>query len=193
MGMPSQEQIKNIKEAKAFLRIKEKRRGKRRKGGKEDDKGYAVIGANAGTKVKAISDYLCLQVENPLVISFNGGGQAGHTVSSPEGIRHVFSHFGSGTLAGAPTYLSKYFIVNPILFNREYDVLVEKGIVPRVYVSPECIVTTPFDMMINQAIGKARRATVMVRVGMVFLRLFIVTRTTILHWWNGGERFSFSS
>ena len=121
-------------------------------------KAYAVIGANYGDEGKGvITDYLCRQVENPLVIRFNGGAQAGHTVTTPEGVRHVFSHFGSGTLAGAPTYLSKYFVVNPILFNREYDVLVEKGIVPKVYVHPECIVTTPFDMMINQATEKTRK------------------------------------
>ena len=106
-------------------------------------KAYAVIGANYGDEGKGlITDYLCRQVENPLVIRFNGGAQAGHTVESPEGVRHIFSHFGSGTLAGAPTYLSKHFVVNPILFNREYDVLVEKGIVPKVYVHPDCLVTT---------------------------------------------------
>ena len=103
-------------------------------------KGYAVIGANAGDEGKGnIVSYLVSQVENPLVIRFNGGAQAGHTVVSPEGVRHVFSHFGSGTLAGAPTYLSKYFVVNPILFNREYDVLLEKGIAPEIIVSPDCI------------------------------------------------------
>ena len=119
---------------------------------------FAVIGANWGDEGKGlITDFLCRQVENPLVIRYNGGCQAGHTVVSPEGVRHVFSHFGSGTLAGAPTYLSKHFVVNPILFNREYDVLVEKGIVPKVCVHPDCIVTTPFDMMINQATEKARK------------------------------------
>ena len=69
-------------------------------------KAYAVIGANYGDEGKGlITDYLCRQVENPLVIRFNGGAQAGHTVTTPEGIRHIFSHFGSGTLAGA-SYLS---------------------------------------------------------------------------------------
>ena len=100
-------------------------------------KAFAVKGSSWGELWQRINyDFLCRQVENPLVIRYNGGCQAGHTVVSPEGIRHIFSHFGSGTLAGASTYLSKYFIVNPILFNREYDVLIKKGIVPRVYVSP---------------------------------------------------------
>ena len=141
------------------------------------------------TRVKAISFRIFVsQVENPLVIRFNGGAQAGHTVTSPEGIRHVFSHFGSGTLAGASTYLSKYFIVNPILFNREYDVLIKKGIVPRVYVSPECIVTTPFDMMINQVIEKRRDGDRHGSCGYgIFETIKIVIRTTILHWWNGGR------
>ena len=155
-------------------------------------KAYAVIGANYGDCGKGlITDYLCRQVENPLVIRFNGGAQAGHTVTSPEGIRHIFSHFGSGTLAGASTYLSKYFIVNPILFNREYDVLIKKGIVPRVYVSPECIVTTPFDMMINQVIEKRRDGD---RHGSCGYGIFeTINRNThhhftLVEWWENDFR-----
>ena len=125
------------------------------------------------------------------MIRFNGGAQAGHTVVSPEGIRHIFSHFGSGTLAGASTYLSKYFIVNPILFNREYDVLIKKGIVPRVYVSPECIVTTPFDMMINQVIEKRRDGD---RHGSCGYGIFeTINRNThhhftLVEWWENDFR-----
>ena len=121
-------------------------------------KSYAVIGANWGDEGKGlITDYLCRQVENPLVIRYNGGAQAGHTVVTPEGNKHIFSHFGSGTFTGAPTFLSKYFIVNPILFRKEYN-SIEENITknPIVVVSPDCIITTPFDMMINQAIEEKR-------------------------------------
>ena len=48
-------------------------------------KAYAVIGANYGDEGKGlVTDYLCRQVEHPLVIRYNGGCQAGHTVASPE-------------------------------------------------------------------------------------------------------------
>lgn len=115
---------------------------------------HAVIGANYGDEGKGlITDYICARKGAGVVVRFNGGAQAGHTVVSPDGRRHVFSHFGAGTFAGAATVLSRFFICNPILFNQEWAKLRDK---PVVHVSPECLVTLPFDMLINQAIEKAR-------------------------------------
>lgn len=109
----------------------------------------AVIGANYGDEGKGlITDYL--SARNTMVVRFNGGAQAGHTVVTPD-CRHVFRHFGSGTLAGAKTFLSHFFVVNPILYNKEYSHLQTKA-----YIDPECTVTTPYDMLINQLIEKAR-------------------------------------
>src|ERR1041384_2446319 len=83
---------------------------------------YAVIGANWGDEGKGlITDYLAAkEPDSSLVIRFNGGANAGHTVVTPAGLRHVFGHYGSGTLAGARTFLSRHFICNPILCNREF-------------------------------------------------------------------------
>lgn len=115
---------------------------------------HAVIGANYGDEGKGlITDYTCAREGAGVVVRFNGGAQAGHTVVSPDGRRHVFSHFGAGTFAGAATVLSRFFICNPILFNQEWAKLRDK---PTVHVSPQCPVTLPFDMLINQAIEKAR-------------------------------------
>ena len=76
-----------------------------------------VIGSNFGDEGKGLTvDYLCHQGAG-VVVRFNGGAQAGHTVCLDR-LRHVFSHFGSGTLRGVPTYLSQFFIVNPIMFVR---------------------------------------------------------------------------
>lgn len=117
-----------------------------------------VIGAGYGDEGKGLmTDYLASITENPLVVRFNGGAQAGHTVETPEGIRHMFSHIGAGTLAGADTYLSEFFIVNPILFNREYDALVAKGVtIPKIFVSSRAIVTTLYDMLLNQIVEDYR-------------------------------------
>jgi adenylosuccinate synthase len=84
-----------------------------------------------------------------LVIRFNGGAQAGHTVVK-DNIRHVFGHFGSGSIAGNNTFLSKYFISNPIAFRQEHEKLLKLGIYPKVYVDNRSIVTTPWDILINQ-------------------------------------------
>lgn len=117
---------------------------------------HAVIGANYGDEGKGlVTDWLCVTEGADLVVRFNGGAQAGHTVETPSGERHVFHHLGSGTFAGAATYLSSHFICNPIQFNQEWK-RISPLRRPHVYVDPDCLVTTPFDMIINQVIEDAR-------------------------------------
>lgn len=115
-------------------------------------KAIAVIGANYGDEGKGLmTDFLCRKHNSNAVVRFNGGAQAGHTVCTEDGKRHVFHHLGSGTFAGAATILSKHFILNPILFRSEYEEFVKtKGITPVVYYDPRCRVTTPWDMAYNQ-------------------------------------------
>ncbi|MDT3386732.1 MAG: adenylosuccinate synthetase [Bacteroidota bacterium] len=123
-----------------------------------------VIGANFGDEGKGLmTDYFCSQFpkdKKVLNVRFNGGAQAGHTVVTPDGKRHVFSHFGSGSfLPNVATYLSREFIVNPILFRREYETLRSMGIYPMIYMHPRCLVTVPQDMMVNQYLETARGKT----------------------------------
>lgn len=120
-----------------------------------------VIGANFGDEGKGLmTDYFChqstLRGEKSLVVLHNGGAQRGHTVVTPDGNRHVFHHFGSGTLVGSDTYLSGDFILNPIVFRQEWEELEEMGIAPKVYVHPKCRVTTPYDMIANQIVEESR-------------------------------------
>lgn len=110
---------------------------------------YIVIGANYGDEGKG-STVNALSSSDTLVIRCNGGPQMGHTVLH-NNIRHVFSNFSSGTLKGAKTYIAGTAIVNPMVFRKEYNELNKIGIVPKIFISEDCIVTTPFDMMINQA------------------------------------------
>lgn len=130
-----------------------------------------VIGANYGDEGKGlITDYLAaLDRSNTLVIRFNGGAQAGHTVQRPHGLRHVFSHFASGTFAGAETYLSHFFIANPALFTQELEKLQSCGFSPKVTIHPDAMVTTPYDMYINQRFensqGESRHGSCGVGIG----------------------------
>lgn len=119
-----------------------------------------VIGAQFGDEGKGkITDYYAAVVGTDGVVArFNGGAQAGHTVVTPDGLRHVFSHVGSGAFAGAATFLSRFFVSNPILFLKEWEVLATQGIRPLVYVDPHSPVTTPYEMMINQ-ISERERGT----------------------------------
>lgn len=117
-----------------------------------------VIGSAFGDEGKGLlTDVLAArQSGETLVVRFNGGAQAGHTVATPEGQRHVFSHFGSGTFAGSATFLSRFFVVNPILFHREREQLNRLGLSAKVLVDRRAVVTTPFDMLVNTALEKRR-------------------------------------
>lgn len=119
---------------------------------------HAVIGANFGDEGKGLAtDYLSsLYGKEGLVVRFNGGAQAGHTVATPDGKRHVFSHVGSGAFNGSSTFLSRFFVTNPILFLRELTSLKALGVNPRLFVDPGSPVTTPYDMMLNQHIEQFR-------------------------------------
>lgn len=124
-----------------------------------------VIGANFGDEGKGlVTDYLCATEGAGMVVRFNGGAQAGHTVVTPMGDRHVFHHFGSGTLAGIPTFLSQFFVCNPLVALREADDLIDLNFRPVLYAHPNCLVTTFADMMINQrkedALGDKRHGSV---------------------------------
>lgn len=120
-----------------------------------------VIGANFGDEGKGLmTDYFCNEAfsrkENCLVVCSNGGSQRGHTVTTPDGLRHVFSHLGSGTFVGADTYFPKQFIINPMTFRKEYEELKTLGYKPIIHMNPECMFTTPFDMIINQIAEESR-------------------------------------
>ena len=131
-------------------------------------KGIAVIGANYGDEGKGLmTDFLCAREakagKQVFVVRHNGGAQAGHTVVAPAsegGFRHVFHHFGSGTLQSIPTILAKDFILNPILFRKEYEELEAAGYAPEVFVDVRCRITTPWDMVYNQAQEEARSPAV---------------------------------
>lgn len=126
---------------------------------------HAVIGANYGDEGKGKEvDILCREAQGKtIVIRFNGGAQAAHTVEYKGESRmesHSFHHIGSGYFAAADTYLGKHFIVNPILFKEEYysfGMYSPFFAMNTIYVEPTSFVVTPFDMTYNKALENARR------------------------------------
>lgn len=115
-----------------------------------------VIGAQYGDEGKGLMvDYLSSR--ESCVVRFNGGAQAGHTVVTPHGERHVFSHLGAGTYRGARTFLSEHFLANPILFAQELTRDMEE-LAPEVMIDPAARVTTPWDMLLNKAVEQKRGA-----------------------------------
>lgn len=119
-----------------------------------------VIGANFGDEGKGLmTDYFCSHFSKNakvLNVRFNGTCQAGHTVVKGDK-RHIFSHFGAGSLNGnVVTFLTSDFYVNPILFNSEYEKLVKLGVKPIVIVDSNAPVITFYDMLYNRVIETSR-------------------------------------
>jgi len=77
------------------------------------DLGYGDAGK--GTVV----DTLCAAGPVTAVIRFNGGAQAAHNVVTAGGRHHTFAQFGSGTLQGVPTHLSRFVVVDPLALAAE--------------------------------------------------------------------------
>lgn len=117
-----------------------------------------VIGAAFGDEGKGlITHHLAANHgKDAIVVRYNGGAQAGHTVVTKYGQRHIFKHVGSGAFTGAKTFLSRFFVSNPILFLQELKELQRLNLNPKVYIDPESLVTTPYDMMINQIVEEHR-------------------------------------
>ena len=117
-----------------------------------------VIGSGYGDEGKGLmTDYFCSQTQEPgetLVIRYNGGAQAGHTVVTPDFERHVFSHLGSGSALRITTYLGADFIVNPVMFNLEFEKAAGR---PTTLVDKGTRVTLPHDMLANQFIENHRK------------------------------------
>ena len=89
-----------------------------------------VIGANYGDEGKGQMTHLLSKSYSmkTLVVRYNGGSQAGHTVRIDEDSRrekHVFQHIGSGTFNNASTLLTKEFISNPMSFMPEWHRLIQ--------------------------------------------------------------------
>jgi len=118
----------------------------------------AVIGANYGDEGKGRTvDWLTVPFgADAVVVRSNGGAQAGHTVVTARNLRHVFHHIGSGAFHGARTHLSRFMVSHPILFADEAAALAGHEVEVRVSADPRGYVTTPWDMMVNQAVEVAR-------------------------------------
>ena len=127
-------------------------------------KSFIALGSGFGDEGKGMTtEYLAnyFKLENiksvsSLVIRFSGGHQAGHTVVSPDGTRHIFSTHGSATLSGHPTYWSSYCTFLPEATLKERKALIDKGVNPKLYVDAFAPVTTFYDFLLNQFKEKSK-------------------------------------
>lgn len=110
-----------------------------------------VLGALFGDEGKGNTvQWLCQKAlangEKPIVVRFSGGPQSGHRVIH-NGVEHVCSLVGAGTLLGVPTFLGRNVYIDPISLKNEMEVLMSKGITPEIYIDYKCRVITPYDIL----------------------------------------------
>lgn len=100
-----------------------------------------------------VVDALTRKYKAGLNVRFNGGAQCGHNVVTDEGIHHEFAQFGSGTFAGAKTFLSKHVLVNPLDMQLEAETLIPKtrrNPLFDMFVDERALVTTPYHVAMNR-------------------------------------------
>ena len=115
-------------------------------------KARIVLGCGYGDEGKGITtDFLCSHASDPIVIRFSGGQQAGHTVIR-DGVKHIHSNFGSGTLQNVPTYFTEHTTFYPATILRERARLKAIGIDnPFIAFHPLAKLTTPYDVFANRS------------------------------------------
>ncbi len=113
-----------------------------------------VAGLGYGDEGKgSICDFLTRNEGSNLTVRYSGGAQCGHNAVTEDGRHHTFSQFGSGTFAGARTFLSRFMIINPITFGYEAKHLESLGVadpLSLVTVEEGALVTSPFHMAANR-------------------------------------------
>ncbi len=126
------------------------------------DRHVIVVDLGFGDAGKgATVDWLCSPragLDVSAVVRFNGGAQAAHTVvDGPR--RHTFRQFGSGTLSGVPTLLSRHALVDPIALAGEARALAALGVhdpLDLLFVDEGALLTTPIHGAVNRCREDAR-------------------------------------
>ncbi|WP_405493513.1 adenylosuccinate synthetase [Nocardia sp. NBC_00511] len=120
------------------------------------DRHVIVVDLGFGDAGKgATVDWLCSPqagLDVAAVVRFNGGAQAAHNVIAG-GRHHTFRQFGSGTLSGVPTLLSRHMLVEPIALAAEARALSALGVadpLSLLYVDERALLTTPIHGAANR-------------------------------------------
>jgi adenylosuccinate synthase len=118
---------------------------------------FVVVGLGFGDEGKGrVVDALVERHRADLVVRFNGGPQASHTVVR-DGRTHRFHQFGAGSLQGCRTHLSRHMMVEPLSLRREAQEL-GSGALDLLTVDPRAPVLTPYHAAVNRARERRRGA-----------------------------------
>jgi adenylosuccinate synthase len=112
------------------------------------DLGFGDAGKGSWT------DSMAHKLQSNLVVRYNGGAQAAHTVYLPDGRKHTFNQFGSASfIPDVPTLLSRFMLINPMRLVHEAHDLQLLGVenpYGRIFIDQRALVTTPYQMAANR-------------------------------------------
>ena len=112
-------------------------------------KHFAVVDLGYGDSGKGpMVEGLCPNLSVRAVSRFTGGALAGHKGVPPVGRHHTFSQFGSGTLQGIATHLSRFVIVDPLALSAEAAALGDPY--ELLAVDPDALLATPWHRAANR-------------------------------------------
>ena len=121
-----------------------------------------VCGLHFGDESKGSTvDALVRHTGIRTVVRYSGGSNCAHRVVTDEGDSHVFSSWGSGTLAGASTILTKHVVIDPVRLLNEGQILEKKvgtGHWRGIAIDENALVITPFHQALNR-IREINRST----------------------------------
>ena len=124
------------------------------------NKNRIVVGLGFGDEGKgATTEFLARTMEADNVVKFSGGSQTAHNIVLADGRHHTFAQFGSATLSGVPSLLSRFAIVNLFAMASEASHLQEiTGANPflKTHISETCLLITPVQEAANRKREKLR-------------------------------------
>lgn len=113
-----------------------------------------IAGLGFGDEGKGTTvQYLANDLGANLVVRYNGGYQAVHNVISTDGKHHPFSQFGSATLEGCRTHLSRFMLVEPHALLNEARGLLSLGVpdpLSLLTIDRHALLVTPYHMAANR-------------------------------------------
>lgn len=117
-------------------------------------KAFVVTGLGYGDEGKGKVTYWLSSKHKAHTVIRTGGPQAMHRVVTSKGQEHVHAQFGSGTLAGASTHLSKNMVIDPHAIMAEGNALKSElgknWVFEALSIHEDALVITPFHAIANR-------------------------------------------
>lgn len=121
-------------------------------------KAILAAGMGFGDEGKgSVIDFLARKHSAKLVVRYNGGAQAAHSVVLDDGRHHTFSQFGSGTFVpGCRTHLSRFMLIQPgamfseaIRLQKTLGMTALEEVLNLLTIEDKALITTRFHAAVN--------------------------------------------